>query len=113
MRNLKLCFPPMEGQVQCMHSKLMILFHPGHVRIVVPTANLTPYDWGEMGGVMENTVFLIDLPKLRPDSERIETNFKKELIYFLQASAAYEMITTKLNEYDFSKTAHIALVHSM
>ncbi|GES62886.1 tyrosyl-DNA phosphodiesterase [Aspergillus terreus] len=113
MRNLKLCFPPMEGQVQCMHSKLMILFHPGHVRIVVPTANLTPYDWGEMGGVMENTVFLIDLPKLHADSERIETNFKKELIYFLQASAAYEMVTTKLNEYDFSKTAHIALVHSI
>jgi hypothetical protein len=54
MPNLRLCFPPMGGQVNCMHSKLMLLFHPGYVRIVVPTANLTPFDWGEQGGVMEN-----------------------------------------------------------
>lgn len=37
-----------------MHSKLMILFHPQYVRLVVPTANLVPYDWGEQGGCMEN-----------------------------------------------------------
>lgn len=54
MKNIRLCFPPMEGQVNCMHSKLMLLFHPSYVRIVVPTANLVPYDWGEQGGVMEN-----------------------------------------------------------
>ncbi|BAE61866.1 unnamed protein product [Aspergillus oryzae RIB40] len=35
-------------------STLMLLFHSGYVRIVVPTANLTPYDWGEIGGLMEN-----------------------------------------------------------
>jgi hypothetical protein len=44
----------MEGQVNCMHSKLMLLFHPEHLRIVVPSANLVPYDWGEQNGVMEN-----------------------------------------------------------
>lgn len=54
MTNLRLCFPPMPGQVNCMHSKLMLIFHPEYVRIVVPTANLTPYDWGEKGGIMEN-----------------------------------------------------------
>ncbi len=54
MTNLRLCFPPMEGQVNCMHSKLMLLFHKNYLRIVVPTANLIPYDWGEAGGVMEN-----------------------------------------------------------
>lgn len=54
MATLRLCFPPMEAQVNCMHSKLMLLFHSDYVRIVVPTANLTPYDWGEMGGIMEN-----------------------------------------------------------
>jgi hypothetical protein len=32
----------------------MLLFHSGYLRIVVPTANLTPYDWGELGGLMEN-----------------------------------------------------------
>ena len=36
-----------------MHSKLMLLFHPNYLRIVVPSANLVPYDWGEVG-VMEN-----------------------------------------------------------
>ena len=54
MTNLRLCFPPMEPQVNCMHSKLMLLFHKTYLRVVVPTANLTPFDWGEMGGVMEN-----------------------------------------------------------
>lgn len=39
-----------------MHSKLMLLFHPEYLRLVVPTANLTPYDWGEMNGVMENVI---------------------------------------------------------
>ena len=54
MKNLRLCFPPMDGQVNCMHSKLMLLFHPHYVRLVVPTANLVPFDWGEQGGCMEN-----------------------------------------------------------
>jgi hypothetical protein len=44
----------MDGQVNCMHSKLMLLFHPNYLRIVIPSANLVPYDWGETGGVMEN-----------------------------------------------------------
>lgn len=54
MPRIRLCFPPMEGEVNCMHSKLMLLFHPNHLRIVIPTANLDPFDWGEKGGVMEN-----------------------------------------------------------
>lgn len=57
-----LVLPPMQGQVSCMHSKLMLLFHMSGnqrwLRIAVPSANLTDYDWGELGGVMEN-VFLI------------------------------------------------------
>lgn len=44
----------MEGQINCMHSKLMLLCHPTYLRIVVPSANLVPYDWGEQGGIMEN-----------------------------------------------------------
>lgn len=43
----------MEGQVNCMHSKLMLLFHPNYLRIAVPTANLTAVDWGEHS-LMEN-----------------------------------------------------------
>ena len=49
MLNLRLCFPSMEGQISCMHSKLMLLSHPNHLRVAVPTANLVPYDWGETG----------------------------------------------------------------
>ncbi len=49
MSNLRLCFPSMEGQISCMHSKLMLLSHPHHLRVAVPTANLVSYDWGETG----------------------------------------------------------------
>ena len=51
MSKLRLCFPSMEGQVNCMHSKLMLLSHPTHLRVAVPTANLVSYDWGETGTV--------------------------------------------------------------
>jgi hypothetical protein len=36
-----------------MHSKLQILKYANYLRIVVPTGNFVPYDWGETG-VMEN-----------------------------------------------------------
>ena len=48
----------MEG-VNIMHSKLQLLSHSSHLRIVVPSANLVPYDWGEQGGIMENVSTLI------------------------------------------------------
>ena len=59
MDQIELVFPYMDGQVNCMHSKLMLLFHRDKVgmewlRVVVPTANLTDYDWGMCGGIMEN-----------------------------------------------------------
>lgn len=36
-----------------MHSKLQLLKYPSYLRLVIPTGNLVPYDWGETG-VMEN-----------------------------------------------------------
>lgn len=50
--NIKFCFPPMHG-VGAMHSKLQLLKYPSRLRVVIPTGNLMPYDWGETG-VMEN-----------------------------------------------------------
>lgn len=50
--NIKFSFPPMHGP-GAMHSKLMVLRYASHLRIVVPTGNLVPYDWGETG-TMEN-----------------------------------------------------------
>ena len=40
-----------------MHSKLMLIVHHDYLRIAVPTANLTPTDWGE-DGLMENVCHL-------------------------------------------------------
>lgn len=116
MPNLRLCFPPMEGPVGCMHSKLMLLGHPSYLRIVVTTANLVPYDWGETG-VMENMVFLIDLPRLpathaeKPLNQM--TSFEIELINFLEAMGLDEKIVQSIHQFDFSRTKDLAFVHSI
>lgn len=52
--NVRFCFPPMHGPGPgSMHSKLQLLKFADSMRLVVPTGNLVPYDWGETG-VMEN-----------------------------------------------------------
>ncbi|KAI4115255.1 MAG: hypothetical protein LQ345_004116 [Seirophora villosa] len=115
MPNLRLCFPSMEGQINCMHSKLMLLSYPSHLRIVVPTANLVPYDWGETG-VMENMAFLIDLPRLptpQPTSQRKMTDFGNDLIHFLQAMGLEKSIIESLYHFDFSATRDLAFVHTI
>ncbi|KAJ5147845.1 hypothetical protein N7526_001197, partial [Penicillium atrosanguineum] len=115
MSNLRLCFPPMDGQINCMHSKLMLLFHPTYMRIAIPTANLTSTDWGE-NNLMENTVFAIDLPKKGTESgsdEDMKPPFYKELVYFLKASTLHDNIIKKLENFDFSKTARYAFVHTI
>lgn len=113
MANLRLCFPSMEGQVNCMHSKLMLLFHPSHLRIVVPTANLVPFDWGEQGGFMENMVFAIDLPLQEKSTTKSTTAFKDELLFFLQAQGIPQDVMDKLELFDFSNTGKYAFVHTI
>lgn len=115
MPNLRFCFPSMEGQINCMHSKLMLLSHPSHLRIVIPTCNLVPYDWGETG-VMENMVFLIDLPRLSATKETPRgnmTGFARELIYFLEAMGLEDSIIQSIHNFDFSKTEDLAFVHTI
>lgn len=115
MSNLRLCFPSMEGQVNCMHSKLMLLSHPGYLRVAVPTANLVTYDWGESGD-MENMVFLIDLPRL-PGGQRTTkedlTFFGRELIYFLEAMGLERSTVDSVYNFDFTATKEIAFVHTI
>ncbi|KAG9241786.1 tyrosyl-DNA phosphodiesterase-domain-containing protein [Calycina marina] len=109
------CFPSMEGQINCMHSKLQLLAHPTHLRVVVPSANLVPYDWGETG-VMENIVFIIDLPRLPAGSlvaAEDLTDFGKELRYFLDAQGMKSSILNSLLKFDFSRTKKLAFVHSI
>ena len=115
MPNMRLCFPPMDGQIFCMHSKLMLLSYPMFLRVVVPTANLVPFDWGETG-VMENMVFLVDLPRL-PDGDRITTEqltqFGQDLVYFLRAMGLEESMVNSIFGFDFSATKDTAFVHTI
>ncbi|KAI7529539.1 phospholipase D/nuclease [Hortaea werneckii] len=112
---LRLVFPPMEGQTWCMHSKLMLLFHPEKLRIAIPTANLLNFDWGETGS-MENSVFLIDLPRL-PDGKKTQreslTHFAQELLYFVQKQGLDEDVRNGILNFDFAATEHMAFVHSV
>lgn len=113
-QSLRLCFPPMDGQINCMHSKLMLLFHPTKLRVAVPSANLTNYDWGETS-IMENSVFLIDLPRLPEGGKAIQTDltpFAEELLHFLEKQGLDDDIREGLLKFDFSSTEHLAFVHT-
>lgn len=112
---LRLCFPSMDGNINCMHSKLMLLFHPHKLRVVVPSANLTNYDWGEMG-LMENSVFLIDLPRLNEadkDDPNVFPQFGQELLHLLEVKGCDEDIRKGVRSFDFSGAKDIAFVHSV
>jgi hypothetical protein len=95
-----------------MHSKLQVLKFPDYIRIVVPTGNLVSYDWGETG-IMENMVFLIDLPRLPDPSEHRTTDFSTELCRFLRACQVDEKLVLSLGNYDFSRTKQLAFVHTI
>ncbi|OHW96350.1 tyrosyl-DNA phosphodiesterase domain-containing protein [Colletotrichum incanum] len=110
---VRFCFPPMHGGY--MHSKLQILKYEGYLRIVIPSGNLVPYDWGETG-VLENMVFLIDLPRLETTQQTPSpavTPFGIELRRFLRALGLDEKLVQSLDNYDFSETSRYGFVHSM
>ena len=110
---LRLCFPSMEGLINCMHSKLMLLFHPEKLRIAIPTANLLEFDWGE-SGVMENSVWLIDLPRLPKGTTANDlTDFGKELMFFIEKQGVPQDARQGLLNFDFSATNDIAFVHTV
>ncbi|RDW70203.1 hypothetical protein BP5796_08600 [Coleophoma crateriformis] len=70
---------------------------------------------GEAGGIMENTVFLIDLPRLPNGKETYEkdiTPFGRELLYFLTTLGLDQGTINSIKRFDFSRTADIAFVHS-
>ncbi|OCT53892.1 putative tyrosyl-DNA phosphodiesterase [Cladophialophora carrionii] len=122
--NVRLTFPPMGGNVNCMHGKLMLLFYANEAeavweggqrcRLVVPTANLVDFDWG-VDSIMENTVWLIDLPLHGPSTAagRTEPPFQKSLKQFLKAQTVPDDVLRKLDQFDFSKTANYGFVHSI
>lgn len=109
-------FPDMED-ISSMHSKLQLLFHKradtgeDWLRIVIPTANLTSYDWGETG-TMENMVFIIDLPRL-PTPKVSRLQFPTELLRFCEAQKIPQDVLRRFSQYDFSATTHMAFIHSI
>ncbi|KAK7934925.1 tyrosyl-DNA phosphodiesterase domain-containing protein [Apiospora marii] len=112
--NVRFCFPPMLP-MGSMHSKLQLLRFPNYLRIVVPSGNFVPYDWGETG-TMENIVFIIDLPKVQtPEAAATNklTMFGEELCYFLTAQGLDKGLVTSLTKYDFTETNRYAFVHTM
>ncbi|KAI0526361.1 tyrosyl-DNA phosphodiesterase-domain-containing protein [Xylaria bambusicola] len=107
---IRFCFPPMMP-AGSMHSKLQLLKFPNYLRLVIPTGNLVPYDWGETG-VMENMVFLIDLPTTTK-SETPPTMFNQELCYFLTACGLDSTLINSLSKYDFSETSQYRFIHTI
>ena len=105
------CFPPLQG-VAKIHSKFMLLVYEDSLRLVVTSANLTPYDWGETG-VLENVVFIIDLPRLSPDTKEKMPFFGQELLYFLTMANLPDGSLKSLSRFDFSATKNMAFVHSV
>ncbi|KAF5970585.1 Tyrosyl-DNA phosphodiesterase 1 [Fusarium coicis] len=108
---IKFVFPAMNGP-GAMHSKLQVLKYPDYLRVVAPTANLVPYDWGETG-VMENMAFLIDLPRLKDPANYRQTTFSTELGRFLSAAGVGEGMVSSLANYDFSQTKHLGFVYTI
>ncbi|KAK8040852.1 tyrosyl-DNA phosphodiesterase domain-containing protein [Apiospora phragmitis] len=112
--NVRFCFPPMLP-MGSMHSKLQLLRFPNHLRIVVPSGNFVPYDWGETGA-MENVIFIIDLPKVQTPGAAAAnklTMFGEELCYFLTAQGLDKGLVTSLAKYDFAETNRYAFIHTI
>ena len=112
--NVKVCFPLMGGNVNCMHSKLMLLFYPERCRVVVPTANLMGFDWG-VGSTMENMAWIIDLPLLDNgvNSNETKTEFEVSIRAFLRAQGIPHNVMAKLDLYDFKNTQDVRFVHTI
>jgi len=119
--NVRLVMPEHLGGGGNMHSKIMLLFFKDDsseiseeiCRVVVPSANLTPADWG-VGGVMENVAFVVDLPSQKATSiAQIETQFKKEVQKQIRAMDVPEDVLRKLENFNFSATRNVGFVHSM
>ncbi len=131
---IRFCFPPMM-QTGNMHSKLQLLKYPQYLRVVIPTGNFVPYDvgqhalplivvvnftyrilqWGETG-VIENMVFLIDLPRIRDQKSQSSNQlgpFGEELRYFLEAQGLEESLLRSLANYDFTEANRYRFVHTM
>lgn len=118
--NVRLVMPECLGGGGNMHSKIMLLFFNDDnsasgeeiCRIVVPSANLIPADWG-LGSVMENVAFVVDLPLRGTDLTKDATRFEKEMKKQLRGLGVTEDVLRKLETFNFDATRDTGFVHSM
>lgn len=118
--NVRLILPQCMGGSGNMHSKVMLLFfkseQPDTVseicRIVITSANLTPTDWG-VGNVMENVVFVIDVPKKGSNKHSTETQFERKLKQQLRAMEVPDKVIQKLESFDLTATEKVNFVSSV
>ncbi|GAM21579.1 hypothetical protein SAMD00019534_047540 [Acytostelium subglobosum LB1] len=102
--NLMIIHPPLSNTgFGCMHSKLMLLVYPDYIRVVIPSANPTNYDYDDIG----QTVWLQDF-KQPAEGTSPTCEFKATLKRFVQSMG---MSCQFLDKYDFS-TARATLIVS-
>ncbi|KAG5520235.1 hypothetical protein PMAC_001313 [Pneumocystis sp. 'macacae'] len=109
--NVSVIFPSMKG-ANCMHCKLQLLFYTTYLRIVIPSANLVDYDWGETG-VMENSMYIHDFPRRESVFTEFSTDFERDLFHYCKAKDYPDHILKKMQYYDFTMSKNIHFVHSI
>lgn len=121
--NVRLVVPQCLGGGGNMHSKLILLFFKstdsekgGICRLVVPSANLIPADWGA-GRFMENVAYIVDLPESKRVSikteEQRQPEFANELKKQLRAMEVPDNVLQKLEQFDFAATKDMRFVASI
>jgi hypothetical protein len=80
-----------------MHIKLFLLWFPGFLRVVIPSANLVSFDWDSI----ENSVWLQDFP-LMSSEQKEKTEFYKDLIHLLEKMDVPLQIRKALDGFDFT-----------
>ncbi|KAJ2636384.1 hypothetical protein GGF40_003035 [Coemansia sp. RSA 1286] len=89
--------PSFNGlQWSIMHSKIMLLFCKGYMRLVVSSANFFSIDWT----VLQNIVFIQDFPLLENAPQGCE--FGRELVGALRDLQVPEQVIEQVRKVDFS-----------
>ncbi|KAK9446961.1 tyrosyl-DNA phosphodiesterase-domain-containing protein [Limtongia smithiae] len=111
--NVRVCMPNMDGMINCMHSKVQLLFYDSYLRVCIPSANLTHYDWGEGAGVLENIMYIHDFPLVVTGTRELP-EFALSLIYFLEAQDMFDDILQRLRrEVSWANCENVRFVHSI
>ncbi|EMR10427.1 hypothetical protein PNEG_01143 [Pneumocystis murina B123] len=109
--NVSAIFPPMEG-ANCMHCKLQLLFYTTYLRVVIPSANLVDYDWGETG-TMENSMYIQDFPRRITVFTGFSTDFERDIFHYCKIKNYPQHVLEKMKNYDFSLSKNLQFIHSI